>query len=193
MKLIRLELTLIIVETNALFRVRVPYHPYESTPSSTKGRRRRVEERLLKVGEEFLRKPTDHRCRRRPSRILSRRFRRKPRVTKTCIYIYIYTSSIWTNLWFEKGDTCDTRECYGNFRLGSWHKGISSSLLPVSLRRQRWRIPFRQFSQYRIEYVNFTEEEIFFVRRRRRGRTKREGVAMFEEDEKIGGGEEERT
>lgn len=160
MKLIRLELTLIIVETNALFRVRVPYHPYESTPSSTKGRRRRVEERLLKVGEEFLRKPTDHR--RRPSRILSRRFRRKPRVTKTCIYIYIYTSSIWTNLWFEKGDTCDTRECYGNFRLGSWHKGISSSLLPVSLRRQRWRIPFRQFSQYRIEYVNFGGGGDFF-------------------------------
>lgn len=164
MKLIRLELTLIIVETNALFRVRVPYHPYESTPSSTKGRRRRVEERLLKVGEEFLRKPTDHR--RRPSRILSRRFRRKPRVTKTCICIYIYIRPAYGQtfgLRKEKGgDTCDTRECYGNFRLGSWHKDISSSLLPVSLRRQRWRIPFRQFSQYRIEYVNFGGGGDFF-------------------------------
>lgn len=82
------------------------------------------------------------------------------------VYVYIYIRPAYGQtfgLRKEKGgDTCDTREYYGNFRLGSWHKDISSSLLPVSLRRQRWRIPFRQFSQYRIEYVNFGGGGDFF-------------------------------
>lgn len=64
------------------------------------------EERLLKVGEEFLRKPTrspDH-----SSRILSTiQFSKEPRltVTTTCIYIYIYGQT--SPLRKEKGDTSD--------------------------------------------------------------------------------------
>ena len=83
MKLIRLELTLIIVETNALFRVRVPpplridplLFPDREQEGEVECANGRVEERLLleeEFGEEFSRRPTeDHELFRRRLLFLS--------------------------------------------------------------------------------------------------------------------------